>query len=206
MSTPQSPPPPPPQPPGAGQPEGSAPYGYAPPPPQPPDAGQPEESAPYGYAPPPPNGYPPPGYEGYTQPMPNVPAHAQYGPPQGPIGQIRPTGMTMLLFFVTLGIWAFVYYYQTHEEMKRHTGEGIGGVIAMVICFFVGLVNPFLLSHEVGQMYARRGQEPPVTALTGLWFFPGMLILVGPFVWFIQTNRALNEYWQSLGQTRTTVV
>jgi Domain of unknown function (DUF4234) len=210
MSTPQSPPPPPPQPSDAGQPEGSAPYGYAPPPPQPPDAGQPEESAPYGYAPPPsgypPPGYPPQGYEGYTQPMPGVPASAQYGPPQGPIGQIRPTGMTMLLFFVTLGIWAFVYYYQTHEEMKRHTGEGIGGVIAIVICFFVGLVNPFLLSHEVGQMYARRGQEPPVTALTGLWFFPGMFILVGPFVWFIQTNRALNEYWQSLGQTRTTVV
>src|SRR5829696_3943691 len=185
MSTPQSPPPP---------------------PPQPPDAGQPEESAPYGYAPPPPPGYPPPGYEGYTQPMPNVPAHAQYGPPQGPIGQIRPTGMIMLLFFVTLGIWSFVYYYQTHEEMKRHTGEGIGGVIAVVICLFVGLVNPFLLSHEVGQLYSRRGQEPPVTALTGLWFFPGMFILVGPFIWFIQTNRALNEYWQSVGQTRTTLV
>ena len=185
MSTPQSPPPP---------------------PPQPPDAGQPEESAPYGYAPPPPPGYPSPGYEGYTQPMPNVPAHAQYGPPQGPIGQIRPTGMIMLLFFVTLGIWSFVYYYQTHEEMKRHTGEGIGGVIAVVICLFVGLVNPFLLSHEVGQLYSRRGQEPPVTALTGLWFFPGMFILVGPFIWFIQTNRALNEYWQSMGQTRTTLV
>ena len=26
-----------------------------------------------------------------------------------------------------------------------------------------------------------------------------MFILVGPFIWFIQTNRALNEYWQSLG-------
>ncbi|HET6392753.1 MAG TPA: DUF4234 domain-containing protein [Blastococcus sp.] len=180
------------------------------PPPPPPDAGQPEESAPYGYAPPPPGnppqGYPPQGYGSYTQPMPSVPASAQYGPPQGPIGQIRPTGMIMLLFFVTLGIWAFVYYFQTHEEMKRHTGEGIGGVIAVVICLFVGLVNPFLLSHEVGQLYARRGQEPPVTALTGLWFFPGMFILVGPFIWFIQTNRALNEYWQSQGQTQTTLV
>jgi len=190
-------------------------------PPPPPDAGQPEESGPYGYTPPPPPGYPPPGYPqqgypqqgypqqgygGYPQPMPSVPAGAQYGQPQGPIGQIRPTGMIMLLFFVTLGIWAFVYYYQTHEEMKRHTGEGIGGVIAVVICLFVGLVNPFLLSHEVGQLYSRRGQEPPVTALTGLWFFPGMFILVGPFIWFIQTNRALNEYWQSQGQTQTTVV
>jgi hypothetical protein len=25
------------------------------------------------------------------------------------------------------------------------------------------------------------------------------LILVGPFVWFIQTNNALNDYWRSVG-------
>jgi hypothetical protein len=202
MSTPQSPPPPQP-PPGAGQPEGNAPYGYAPPP-RNPDSGQPEESAPYGYAPPPP-GYAPPGYGGYTQPMPAVPGHAQYGQPPGPIGQIRPTGMIILLFFVTLGIWGFVYYFQTQEEMKRHSGEGIGGVWALVIAIIFGLVSPFILSHEVGQLYARRGQEPPVSALTALWFFPGIFILVGPFVWFIQTNNALNAYWQSLGQTRTTL-
>ena len=180
-------------------------------PPPPPDAGQPEESAPYGYAPPPPpeyppQSYPPQGYGGYTQPMPSVPAAAQYGPPQGPIGQIRPTGMIILLFFVTLGIWSFVYYFQTHEEMKRHTGEGIGGVIAVVIAIIFGLINPFILSHEVGQLYARRGHEPPVSALTALWFFPGIFILVGPFVWFIKTNNALNAYWQGFGQTRTTLV
>jgi Domain of unknown function (DUF4234) len=176
-----------------------------PPPPPPPDAGQPEEGAPYGFAPPP--GYGPPAYGGYSQPpMPGVPGYAQYAQPQGPVGQIRPTGMIMLLFFVTLGIWSFVYYFQTHEEMKRHTGEGVGGVIALVIAIIFGLINPFLLSHEVGQLYSRRGAEPPVTALTALWFFPGIFILVGPFIWFIQTNRALNEYWQSLGQTRTTLV
>jgi hypothetical protein len=26
-----------------------------------------------------------------------------------------------------------------------------------------------------------------------------MLILVGPLVWFIQTNSALNDYWRSVG-------
>jgi hypothetical protein len=166
----------------------------------------PSPDAPYGYVPPPrapydppgtPYGAPPPGYAG--QPMPGVPSSAQYGAPTGPVGQIRPTGLTILLFFVTLGIWSFIYYFQTHEEMKRHSGEGVGGVIAVVIAVFVGVVNPFLLSHEVGQLYARRGQQPPVSAVTGLWFFPGILILVGPFIWFIQTNNALNEYWRSLG-------
>jgi hypothetical protein len=135
--------------------------------------------------------------------MPGVSGHAQ---PQGPVGQIRPTGTIVLLFFVTLGIWSLVYYFQVHEEMKRHTGEGLGGPLALVIAIIFGIVSPFLLSNEVGLLYERRGQEKPVSALTGLWFFPGIFILVGPFIWFIQTNNALNEYWRSLGVTRTTLV
>ena len=144
------------------------------------------------------------GYSG--QPMPSVPGYAAYARPQGPIGQLRPTGLTILLFFVTLGIWGFVYYYQVHEEMKRHSGEGLGGVLALVIAIIFGFVSPFLLSNEVGQLYERRGQEKPVSALTGLWFFPGIFILVGPFIWFVQTNNALNDYWQSLGARGTTLV
>ena len=164
-----------------------------------------QQPPPYGYGQP---GYGPPSYGSSDyggQPMPGVPAYAQHAQPQGPIGQMRPTGMTILLFFVTLGIWSLIYYYQTHEEMKRHTGEGVGGVIALVLAIFVGIVNPYLLSHEVGQLYARRGQEPPVTAVTALWFFPGIFILVGPFIWFIRTNNALNEYWASLGAQGTTL-
>lgn len=172
----------------------------------------PDQPSGYGYPPPPPPpqyGYAGQGYagQGYTgQPMPGVPAYAQYAQPQGPIGQMRPTGMTILLWVVTLGIWGFIYYYQTHEEMKRHTGEGLGGVLALVISLFFGIVSPFLLSNEVGNLYGRRGQEKPVTAVTALWFFPGILILVGPFIWFVQTNNALNSYWQSLGVTRSTLV
>jgi hypothetical protein len=131
--------------------------------------------------------------------MPGVPAHAQYARPAGPIGQVRSTGVQILLFFVTFGIWSFVYYYQTHEEMKRHSGEGLGGVLALVLSFFVGIVSPYLLSHEVGGLYERRGQQKPVSGLTGLWVFPGIFLLVGPFVWFVKTNKALNEYWRSLG-------
>jgi hypothetical protein len=131
--------------------------------------------------------------------MPGAPAYAQYATPQGQVGQVRSTGLTILLFIVTLGIWGFVYYFQTHEEMKRHSGEGLGGVLALVLAFFVGIVSPFLLSNEVGQLYERRGQQKPVSAITALWFFPGMFLLVGPFIWFVQTNNALNDYWRSLG-------
>jgi hypothetical protein len=153
------------------------------------------------------HGQPYPGQQ-YQQPaagqygygaMPGAPAYAQHAQPTGPIGQVRSTGLTILLFFVTLGIWSLVYYYQTHEEMKKHSGEGLGGVLALVLSFFVGFVSPYLLSHEVGGLYERRGQQKPVSAVTGLWFFPGMFILVGPFIWFIQTNNALNDYWRSVG-------
>jgi hypothetical protein len=185
--------------------------------PEPESAGPEQQTGPasqYGQQPPPPPPYgqaaygqQPYGTQGYAgQPMPSVPAYAQHAQAQGPIGQVRPTGMIILLFFVTLGIWSLIYYYQTHEEMKRHSGEGVGGVIALVIAIIFGIINPFLLSHEVGQLYSRRGQQPPVTALTALWFFPGIFIIVGPFIWFIQTNRALNEYWQSLGAQGSTLV
>jgi hypothetical protein len=144
----------------------------------------------YGYAPQPGAGY---------GAMPGAPAYAQYAQPQGPIGQVRSTGVQILLFVVTLGIWSIVYYYLTHEEMKKHTGQGIGGVLALVLSLFVGIVSPYLLSHEVGQLYERRGQAKPVSAVTGLWFFPGIFIVVGPIIWFVQTNNALNEYWRSVG-------
>jgi hypothetical protein len=122
--------------------------------------------------------------------------HAQ---PTGPVGQLRNTGLQILLFIVTFGIWGFVYFFQTHEEMKRHSGEGVGGLVALLLSIFVTIASPFLLSHEVGRLYERRGQARPVSAFTGLWYVPGILLLVGPLVWFVQTNSALNYYWRSLG-------
>ena len=118
----------------------------------------------------------------------------------GPVGKIRSNGTCILLMIVTLGIYGFVWYYKTHEEMKQHSGTGLGGVIAVLLAIFVGVVSPFLNSHEVGELYARRGQEKPVSALTGLWMLLlSWFFLVGAFVWFIKTNNALNEYWRSLG-------
>lgn len=120
---------------------------------------------------------------------------------RGPIGSIRGTGLTIFLSVITLGIYSLVWYYQVHDEMKRHTGEGLGGGLALLIAFLVGFVMPFITSNEVGTMYERRGWTKPVSAMTGLWFIPGFLILVGPIIWFVRTNAALNAYWRSLGAT-----
>ena len=152
--------------------------------------------APQQYAPAPQYGHPG-AFAG--QPMPGVPVHAQYARPSGPIGQVRGTGVAILLLIVTLGIYSLVYTYQTHEEMKRHSGEGMGGVLALVLSIFIGVASPFILSSEVGRLYERTGQAKPVSGATGLWYLPGMFILVGPIIWFVKTNGALNAYWRSLG-------
>ena len=41
--------------------------------------------------------------------------------------------------------------------------------MALLLALFVGIVSPFLVSHQVGALYERRGQVKPVNALTGLW-------------------------------------
>lgn len=85
--------------------------------------------------------------------------------------------------------------------MKRHTGSGIGGGIALLITIFIGFVMPYITSAEVGNLYRNKGQAAPISGATGLWYFPGSFILVGPLVWFVKTNGALNDYWRSQGAT-----
>jgi hypothetical protein len=145
-------------------------------------------------------------------PAASQPARAYGQPPaaygSGEIGKIRPTGIAILLCLVTLGIYAWVWYYKTFDEMRRHRRSGFGGGLSILLNVlslfipFASLPLPYLSSSEVGQLYELRGEPKPVSGLTGLWFFPGLLIIVGPIVWFVKTNGALNRYWESLGATR----
>lgn len=117
----------------------------------------------------------------------------------GPVGKVRGTGVCILLAIITFGIYSLVWFYKVHSEMKRHSGQGIDGGIALILALFVGIVMPYITSSEVGGLHERRGHAKPVSGATGLWYFPGVFILVGPLVWFIKTNGALNSYWRSLG-------
>ncbi len=148
-----------------------------------------------------------PSQDPVPPPPPPAPAAPGYAPMaamgQGPgsIGKVRSTGTCVLLMIVTLGIYGLFWWYNTHEEMKRHSGQGLGGILAFVIAFFFGIVMPFITSSEVAGLYRRAGRPEPVTAMTGLWYFPGAIIIVGPIIWFVKTNGALNEYWKSMGAT-----
>ncbi len=54
----------------------------------------------------------------------------------GPIGKVRGTWAVIGLSIITFGIYSLVYYFSVHEEMKRHSGEGVGGAVGLVISLF----------------------------------------------------------------------
>ena len=117
----------------------------------------------------------------------------------GPLGNRRGVGFGILLFIVTFGIYGLYWVFKTQEEMKQHTGDGLGGVLGLVIWLLIGAISAFVIPSEVGKMYSKDGREPPVTGWTGLWLFP-FGVFIGPaIVWFVKVQGALNDYWESKG-------
>ncbi len=112
-----------------------------------------------------------------------------------PLGHPRGIGFGILLFIVTLGFYGWYWVYKTEEEMKQHTGDGIGGVLALVIWILLSPVMAFVIPAEIHNMYAKDGQQPPVTGWTGLWLFPFGVFIVPAIVWFVKVQGALNHYW-----------
>jgi hypothetical protein len=113
-----------------------------------------------------------------------------------PVGEPRGIGFGIALFIVTLGFYGWYWVFKTHEEMKNHTGEGLGGVLGLVVSF----VSAFVIPSEIGKMYKRDGHEPPVTGWTGLWLVPGGILIVPAIVWFVKVQGALNRYWEAKAQ------
>jgi hypothetical protein len=66
-------------------------------------------------------------------------------------------GFGILLFIVTFGLYGLYWAFKTQEEMKRRTGEGLGGVLGLVIWILIGAVSAFVIPSEVGKMYAKDG-------------------------------------------------
>ena len=45
----------------------------------------------------------------------------------GPLGQPRGIGFAILLAIVTLGIYTLYWVFKTQDEVKEHSGIGVGG-------------------------------------------------------------------------------
>ena len=133
----------------------------------------------------------PPAQPGAVE-QPPLPATSARG--QGPVGKPRGILFVIVLSIVTLGIYHLYWYYKSFDEMKRHTGNGIGGILGLLIAIVFSPINWFVLPSEIGSMYRGDGREAPMTGWTGLWI---LLPIVGWFVWTIKTQGALNHYWDS---------
>jgi hypothetical protein len=114
----------------------------------------------------------------------------------GPLGRPRGIGFGILLFIITLGFYGWYWVYKTQEEMKQHTGDGLGGVLGLVVWILISAVSAFVIPSEVGKMYQKAGKQPPVSGWTGLWLFPGIILIIPAFVWFVKIQGALNRYWE----------
>ncbi len=112
----------------------------------------------------------------------------------GPPGRPRGIGFAILISIVTLGIYTFYWVFKTQDEVKEHSGIGVGGVIGLVFYILISPVTWFLIPSDVGKLYKADGRVAPFTGWTGLWM---LLPLVGIFVWFIKVQGALNRYWES---------
>jgi hypothetical protein len=120
---------------------------------------------------------------------------------KGPIGRPRGVLFVILITIVTLGVYHLYWVFKVFDELKQHTGEGIGGVLALVIAIVIAPVNYFVLPSEIGKMYRGDGRNAPITGWTGLWI---LLPLIGWFVWIVKVQRALNGYWESKAATAVT--
>ena len=114
----------------------------------------------------------------------------------GPLGQPRGIGFGILLFVVTLGFYGWYWAFKTQDEMKLHTGEGLGGVLGLVVWILFYFVSALVIPSEVGKMYAKAGRQSPVTGWTGLWLVPGIILIVPAIVWFVKVQGALNRAWE----------
>lgn len=174
-----------PPPPSGPPPGGSGPAAGGPPPAgsEPPAGGPP----PGAYAPP---GGQPPGYAG------GYPAQPVGVVPQAVGGPFYSIGLVILLTIVTCGIWGIFWTYRTNEDLKKYNGDGLGGVLGVVVYLLLSVVLMFTIPDEIRKMYERDGRESPVNAVWGLWF---LLPIIGNIIWYVKVQNALNDFWLSKG-------
>jgi hypothetical protein len=124
-----------------------------------------------------------------TQPAPQPAVGAR-----GPIGQpINPT-QVFILALVTCGIYGLYWMYKNFEELKQHTGEGLGGLVGLLTCFV--WAGYFLLPSEIQKLYQSEGRQAPVEPVLAVWLF---VPIYGYYRYTQEIQGTLNEYWVSKG-------
>jgi uncharacterized membrane protein YdfJ with MMPL/SSD domain len=99
----------------------------------------------------------------------------------------------VVLFVITLGLYGLYWAYRTHREMKRRSGDGLGGPLGLAVWIVLPFVSAFVIPSQIRRLYEKDGREPPVSGRTGLWLFPFGVLIVPAIVWFVKVQRALDR-------------
>ena len=114
----------------------------------------------------------------------------------GAIGELRKPVTVILLTLVTCGIYGLWWYYRNFEDMKQYSGEGIGGLLGLLLAIFCSIIAVFVLPAEIGNLYEREGKDKPISALTAFW---NLIPLVGWFIYIVKVQNHLNDFWAPKG-------
>lgn len=114
---------------------------------------------------------------------------------RGPLGKPRTALGVIGLSIITLGIYGLVWTYKSFQEMKDYSGEGVGGLVGLLLSL-VPLVNLFLMPAEVKGLYEREGRVSSVSPATAVWV---LIPFVGGLVWLFKVQGALSDFWHSHG-------
>jgi hypothetical protein len=128
--------------------------------------------------------------EAMTEPVPSAPSPRT----KGPIGEARNPTLVIVLTIITCGIYGLYWLYKSFEELKQHNGEGLGGLVGMLL----GLVwvSYFILPMEIQKTYEDDGRRANVSAIYGLWL---LLPIIGTIIYILRVQGDLNDYWVSKG-------
>ena len=77
----------------------------------------------------------------------------------GPLGQPRGIAFAIIITIVTLGIYSLYWVFKTQDEVKEHSGIGVGGVLGLVIYIVLSPVTWFLIPSDVGKMFKADGRD-----------------------------------------------
>ena len=114
------------------------------------------------------------------------------GPNPGYTAKQRNILVCCLLEIVTFGVYGCFWIWHTQEDVKRRSGDGVGGWLGLVIYLVIGIVTVFLVPAEIKRMHEREGLRPPFSAWLGLW---NLVPIAGPVIWFVKVQRAMNRFW-----------
>jgi Domain of unknown function (DUF4234) len=126
-------------------------------------------------------------------------AHGRVGKPRGVV-------FVLLIGLITFGIYWLYWAFKTQQETKDYAGQGLGGVLGLVVWILITPVSAFVIPSEVGNLYGSAGKPRPVTGWTGLWLFPFGILIIPAIVWFVKVQGALNRFWEAQAAAATAAV